>query len=727
MRGGATLAALVALAMVATSCTTDSSGDEDATADEDAASTVTDTEGFADAEWFASRRADYLAFATEELDPTNIISVLAHATRAERDDGFTFDATAVTPETLAEPLDKITGWVDTSDFDLLYLLNLWYGHRDQLTDELNAAIEDAVLGYEYWFTEPTPPDVVDNKYYWSENHRIIFAVCEYLAGQAFPDATFTNDGSTGAEHREDARRRIDDWLDEKARFGFSEWHSDVYYQKDVTPLLTFIEWAEGDDELTTRAAMVLDVVLFDLALHLHDGNFGATHGRSYMKDKSVATDQDTFGLAKLLFDDTELPYPSRADSGATVLAASERYRLPEVVRRVAASEEPMVDRERMGVPLDPLAPVTDDPEAPYGYDFDDPANLAFWWERGAQTAWQVVPLTLETLERYDLWSSKFFSPFEPLRDTVSDDPEAAQQLAQSLAPTLSFGLLSEASTVTYRTAEVMLSTVLDHRPGTYGDQHHVWQATLGPDAVVFTTHPKNEPFVGEDSWPDDDGYWTGTGSLPRSAQHGAASVHLYAPRNPAAGLLGTFGHLPFTHAWFPTGRFDEVVRDGHWTFGRSGDGYVGLWSHREPDWRTHDPAEVFTDGLTEPFDLVAEGGPDNVWIAEVGDAATAGGFEDFQAALTSAEITVEPRPPTAEGYPGGFDVRYASPAEGVLELGQDGPFTVDGEEVPLRNEARFDNPWAQVANDSDRYEIADEEGGLTLDFAAGTREVHSAG
>ena len=100
--------------------------------------------------------------------------------------------------------------------------------------------------FKYWYTEPTPPGLIDNKYYWSENHRIIFHTLEYLAGQAFPKARFDNDGRTGAEHRAHAKQLIDDWIAEKARFGFTEWHSDVYYQKDVTPLLSLVEWA--DDE-----------------------------------------------------------------------------------------------------------------------------------------------------------------------------------------------------------------------------------------------------------------------------------------------------------------------------------------------------------------------------------------------------------------------------------------------------------------------------------------------
>ena len=69
---------------------------------------------------------------------------------------------------------------------------------------------------------------------------------------------------------------------------------------------------------------------------------------------------------------------------------------------------------------------------------------------------------------------------------------------------------------------------------------------------------------------------------------------------------------------------------------------------------------------------------------------------------------------------------YTSPTEGELRIGQDGPFTVDGDEVPLRHDLRYDNPWAQVPFQATTYEIGDDEGSLVLDFAAGTRTV-SAG
>ncbi|CAN5582103.1 hypothetical protein BH18ACT1_BH18ACT1_13220 [soil metagenome] len=679
--------------------------------------------GFVDADLARARQDDYLAFATaQDLEPTAVLNVLAHAERARRDRSCDVDAERVGPEAFADSFRKLDGFEDTADFDLLYLMNLWYGYRRVLRDDLVDAIEARILGFKYWYDEPTPEGVVDQRWYWSENHRIIFHTLELLAGQAFPRERFA-DGRSGREHYAHAEALIEEWITEKARCGFSELHSDVYYEKDVTPLLTLVEFAE-DDELAEQAAMVLDLVLFDVALHLQRGNLGASHGRSYMKDKSTALDQDVFGLAKLLFDDTDGPYQSINGAWTALLARARRYRLPEVIRRVAASEATTVDRERMNVPLDPLAPVEADPEAPYGYDFDDPANVPFWWERGALTAWQAVPLTLATLDRYGFWESDFFQPFLPFRDAVGGDTAAAQALAQSLAPMLAFGLLSEVNSYTWRSPDVMLSTAQSYRPGVFGEQYHAWQATLDESALVFTTHPRNEPQVGTE-WPDSDGYWTGSGSMPRSAQQGSAAIHQYAPQfaDPGPdGLLGQFDYLDMTHAYFPQEHFDEVVSDGHWTLGRKGDGYVALWSWRPTRWRDHDPAEVFTNGLTSRFDLVAEGGADNVWVTEVGNAERYGSFEAFRAAVTATAVDVVDRG-TTNGLPGGFDVRYRSPGEGVLELGWDTPLRIDGEEVALDGYPRYDNPWATVPFDSLRYELRDGDVSLTLDFESGTRDA----
>ncbi len=661
-------------------------------------------EGFVDQSWMDGRQAEFLDFATASLQPKSITNVIAHAAAGN-------DISSVGIDDFQPVFDRIDTLRDTTDFDLLYLVNLWLPYRDQLDPALRSEIEARLHSFKYWFTEPTQPGLVDDRWYWSENHRIIYHTLEYLAGDAFPNDQFTNDGRTGAAHRDEAKQRIEEWLDEKVRFGWSEWHSDVYYQKDATPLLTLVEHAP-DPEIAQRAAMVLDLLLLDVAMHLHNGNFGSTHGRSYMKDKSVATDQDTFGFSKLLFDDTDLPYPSSGDAGAVLFARAERYRMPEVIRRIAISDEVSIDRERMGVPLDPMAEIDLAAPAPYGYDFNDPANVGFWWERGNQTTWQGVELTFNTLTQHGLWESEFFSPFSPLRDAVNSDPALARPFARALAPMLGFGLLTEVNSYTYRSPEVMLSTAQHHRPGMFADQYHAWQATLDESAIVFTTHAKNEPEIGS-QWPDRDGYWTGTGSMPSSVQHGSAGIHVYKPAfdAPGPGPLETFNYIELTHAYFPQEKFDEVVTHpgGHWVFGRQGDGYVGLWSERPVEWRDA-PAGAFTHGLTEPFDLVAPGGADNVWIVEVGRAAD-GTFAEFQAGLVAAPMS----------HTGGV-VTFSSPSQGQLTWDSYvGALRVAGAPVATADYLRFDTPWVQAGFDTRVFDITIDGVSLTLDFNTFTR------
>ena len=140
---------------------------------------------------------------------------------------------------------------------------------------------------------------------------------------------------------------------------------------------------------------------------------------------------------------------------------------------------------------------------------------------------------------------------------------------------------------------------------------------------------------------------------------------------------------------------------------------------RPAEFQEH-PPDVFTGGLTEPFDLVAPGGADNVWIVEVGDAETSGSFEEFRAAVTAADVQATPLPATEDGLPGGFDVTYESPSQGTMTFGWDGPLTVDGEDIDLTGGPRIDNPWAQVDFEARRYVISEGDASLELDFEEST-------
>ncbi len=694
-------------------------------------------DGFAATTWFAARQMDYLVFATETpLDPRSLLGVLNHLERERRDPTYRVPPGSI-PDGAWDPIfDKLYRLRDTSDFDLLYLLNLLYAFRGHpaASEALWQKAEEAVVSFKYWYTDPTPlravdgEPVVDGMWYWTENHVLLFRVNEYLAGQLLPDRRFEVTGLTGREHMERARPEILRWIEERARFGFTEWHSNVYYQKDMTPLLSLVEWAD-DPELARRAEMLLDVVLLDVALHLHRGTFGATHGRSTIKDKASADTEDSFHSARMLFEDTRLPWRSRSAADASLFARARRYRLPEVIRRIARDDAVLEDRERMNLPLDevpppdPAAPV---PPAPFGLDYEDEAHLPFWWSMGAQPVWMMLRLTLTVAERENLWASQF-APFQALRDFVwvEGDFEAtvarARGVASLLWPVIDQSVLKEVHTYTCRTPDYMLSTAQDYRKGARGQQTHTWQATLDERAIVFTQHPaylpvpEGAPVPPQWNWQREDepgpGYWTGEASQPRSAQYRNVAVHLYGPQYaPKPFGFAEFDYRDETHAYFPHAHFDEVVQEGGWTFGRRGDAYIALYSRNPTFWREGQP-EVFENaGL--PFDLVAPGAR-NAWIVECGSASGWGSFGAFRDAVLAAPVAVDDD----------LSVTYGSPSVGEVRFGWEGPLLVAGEEVPLSGYPRMQNRYARVDFDSPVYRIDDGAFGLELDFANHRREA----
>jgi hypothetical protein len=219
-----------------------------------------------------ARALEYLVFATEERSDSPL-NAIAHMERERVDPAYTAPAGSADVGSWSGGFTKIDKLLDTRDFDALYFLNaiLGYEGHPYVTPALWARTKQALLGFKYWYTDWTPPvpDPADpardwdETFYWTENHQILFHTIEYLAGQRWPDECFrilgapaTADCSgpgemTGAAHRDRARGFIRRWMDERWEAGFVEWHSNVYYQKDATPLLTLVEWA-GDEE-TRRA------------------------------------------------------------------------------------------------------------------------------------------------------------------------------------------------------------------------------------------------------------------------------------------------------------------------------------------------------------------------------------------------------------------------------------------------------------------------------------------
>jgi hypothetical protein len=670
------------------------------------------------------QRADaYLAFATSAESPDSPVNIAAHLARAAREPDYTWGIDDVTVDSLAPSFARIDEWQDTRDFVIMYLhWDLALGQGDTPMTRLDPAVIEAIhqriIDNRYRYDDPLPPGRLDNLWYWSENHIIINLVIEYLGGQRYPDEVFTVTGMTGAEHMARAKPGILEWVKERGELGFFEWHSHVYMLKNITPLHLLVEQAD-DPELVLAGAMALDLCVFDMAAHLQNGCYTAPRGRTYKKDKMSSLDEDTFGSTKFLFDDTSAEYQSRSDGGATFFAAGQRYRPPQLLIDIATDDQESVVRERHGVYLDPDAPLEEAPVAPYGKDFDDPANLPFWWSLGGLGLWQMARTGLQQATEHQLWDTELFAQVKLLAALNDNDPEKVRVWLHEYDTIVNFGFLSEANTYAYRHRKVSLASVLDHRFGEMRDQVHEWQAAIDEDAMVFTNHPMTPPDITED-WNADDtpGYWTGTASMPRSAQHRRTAVHIYQPawdESTDDTLWSVFAYQPFTHAFVPQDRFDEVRQVGNWTFAAKSGGYIALWSWRTPTFKANDPG-VPARTFTQPYDLVAEGGPDNVWIVEVGNDEDDGDLDAFVASVTAAE-------PVVDRTDDGFEVAWTSPSAGAIEFSSTGSFIVEGAEQPLADHPRHESPWGTIEHESLEYELSNSTDRWALDFERATRAV----
>jgi len=281
---------------------------------------------------FDQRRADYIAHVLKNPTPHNTKPVWYELIRmaggGRPHEGIIFSA-----------LDFIDARKDCSDFVLHSVLRLLYqvdGNRDLgignspillinyfLSPELLEHARVTVFGFKYFPNEPG----IDSLCTWTENHYILFTSAAYLAGQLYPDEVFTNSGETGKQKVELNRKRILRWLDLRFRTGFSEWLSHVYYDEDLTALLSLYDFAR-DDEIRRKAEMVIDLLLLDMALNSFKGVFGSTHGRAYENTKKWASNEGTTDTMKLLFG---MGIYSAFDNMSAPAFALSEYRVPQAI------------------------------------------------------------------------------------------------------------------------------------------------------------------------------------------------------------------------------------------------------------------------------------------------------------------------------------------------------------------------------------------------------------
>lgn len=549
-------------------------------------------------------------------------------------------------------------------------------------DDLLARARATVLNFKYFPNEPG----IDSMCTWTENHYILFTSAAYLAGQMFPEDVFENSGETGRQKMDLNRPRILRWLDLRFRSGFSEWLSHVYYDEDLAALLSLLDFAD-DEEICRRAAIVIDLLLLDMALNSFRGVFGSTHGRAYGNTKRWASQEGTTDTSKLLFGTGIF---SGFDNMSAAAFALSSYRSPPAIEAIASdrTRPRMLNRQRMGIRLNEAER--------WGLEPEGVENGMHLLTLEAYMHRRTCNLTLRMFDAFNWWENAFFAVFRKYRPLIRflKMTGLLGPLVAALEWDVCRNTREEVDIITCRTPDYMISSAPDYRSGFGGDQQHIWQATFGPNAVCFTTHPVHSDAGTPDTW-------AGSGLLPRVAQAENVLIAIYhITARPA--LYVPIRHF-YTHAWLPRREFDEAVERDGWYFARRGPAYLALHSMRPARWQA--------EGENAGAELIADGA-DNAWICELGSEGEHGSFEAFIQKIAGAGLAFR-----------GLDVTYHSPSQGVLRFGWEGDFTQNGQVVDLHPAVRYENPYARA--EFDRRELHISAGGhdLHLDWGRGERLV----
>lgn len=559
---------------------------------------------------------------------------------------------------------------DCNDFTIGGMVRLLYldQQKKQLTPALVKDIEKCLLDFKYWWDDPRQD--IQYRCYHTENHQGLYHSNELLAGQLLAGHRFAN-GMSGQQHQAHALERLERWLQHRTRFGFSEWLSNAYFDVEIMILANLHDFA-ADTVVRNRAGLLLDMLAYDMAINNFRGVFGSTHGRAYSKPIRSGRDESTASAMKLLFGVGVFNTP--VSLGAVSLATSS-YRCPPLIESIATDySQTISSRQRQSINVEDAGT--------YGLKYDDELDTHLFWGMQEFIHPQVVRMSKQLSTQYNTWPYKNYDHY------IGQYEKQVQQYGKIVNARLDRFALSEANIESYRTPYYMLSSVQDYRPGSAGYQQHIWQATLGTDAVVFTNHPGSRDPMGVSP-----NFWAGNATMPRAAQYKNVVISIYhiPPRS----------SLPFSHAYFPKDAFDEVIENGHWVFARKDSGYIALYAQHPMQWG-RDTAGTFNE--------LRSLSPDNVWICEMGSQRQWKSFPAFMQAISSASVACD-----------SLGVTWHSPSAGKLSFSWSGPLLVNGVNKPLNSYPRFENQYSSIPFTAAQIRISDQGQELVLDFEKGNR------
>ncbi len=610
--------------------------------------------------------------ATEDVGMAIKMNTKCFPEIMDLDQGKTIDET-----NLLSLVDFVNARYDCADFRMLVLIKTYKDYKKFLTDTTNQKIKEAILNFKYWMDEPGD----DGMCFWSENHQLIFHTCEYLAGQIFPDMIFSNDGKSGKEHLEKAKIKIEHWLNDRFTYGMTEWHSNTYYEEDIAPLILLVEQAK-DQKIVVRAKMMLDLLFLDMALYSFEGYFVTSSGRAYEKQKKRGADADVNDLLKKAFGILSHEYDYTRLS--TLFLLTKSYQVPEVIRLIAQQSEKGVIKGSNGLNLSEVK-----------YEIKEKTNDRqgmYFWAMEAFTNPESIMMTMKMYNDWHLEDNNFLRDLKMINAPILRKLKLLPLLVKILNPATQGVAIERANTYVYHTKHYMLATAQAYHPKAFGDQQHLWQASLPGDIHLFSTHP-GSPMFDDPARNFSPSYWVGNGINPLVVQHENRVFILYN-LTPRKGFLER-KRPTFIHVNLPFNEFDEVIEMDKTIFLMKNETYCAL---------------QFSKVYEKKDDEVLVHGKHIQMVVTMGSSERDGSFKEFIAKRETEELLM-----TRFGI-------YLEDIEHSYRIGWTIPLIIDKTYVPLEY-PRLESNFAEIERKPKSIDIQFNGHGLTLDHNACTREV----
>jgi hypothetical protein len=579
---------------------------------------------------------------------------------------------------LDETLKYINAQYDCSDFRIATLLRILYDYPNAIPPDKMQEIKNTLLKFRYWMDEPGENGMC----YWSENHQILFASAEYLAGQLYPNEIFSNTGINGKQHMAKARQRINDWLEMRWKFGFTEFYSTVYYNEDIAAIINLIDYAQ-DEEISKKSEIIMDLLMYDIASQKSGNMFVSVSGRAYEGGRKGGQRLSSCVITNYLWNN-EKSKMYHVNYGFTT---STKYHLPPALLEIGKDSSNTLIKQCNGLNLSQLEPE--------GYFGTDERSIMFQWSMEAFSNPEVVRNSLYYIRKTNMFSNEFLVPLRNLDFTLLKIFHLEPFVLRFVNPQENGSVMQQANTYTYKTKDYSVYSVQNYFPGNYADQIHVAGMNVKNYFSVFHSHPAVNKNIDSKS----PSYWVGYGRLPHVAQDSSISLSIY--NLPDKKGMMEMDMLHFTHAYFPKEKFDTVSIIDNYAFGKKGNTYCALIGRNNLYYRKNT-----TDDLIQQ-------GKQTFWIIEAGSKEQDGSFENFRARVLRNKVEFDST---------NIALAYLSRGK-ELKLKYCGDFFVNGSRVKTEY-PRFDSPYVKAKFKPDSLNFRYNGKFLHLDFKKTKREFN---